>query len=211
MHKYAIRALAALAAMALAPHAATAQEDGPYVSVSGLYVLWTDSESTASETPAGYGPGSLEFDGGFGVLAAIGYEMGLDGDIRARVEGEFGWRQADYDGSLQPLGFSGDLTTLSLMVNAILSFDTDLGLRPYAGAGLGWAGHDVTIDEIEGIDITSIPESERSDEESEFAYQGIAGLGFAVSDQVELRGGYRYFGAGGDGSHNFEAGILFRF
>lgn len=240
---------AAFLAATLAPAASTAQtgENRPYFSISGLHVAPSDSDQ--STTVVGFDVSTeLEWDSGRGVLLAVGYgpEIGLRGEI------EIGWRKVDFDKqkntrfTRQGLDirlegkypYEGDMTTLSLMGNGI--FTTEAGsLRPWFGMGFGLARHEwsqarATYD-LGGSGVStgggpgaSLPSGfvltvrKVSDHDTVFAYQALAGVGFALSEDTEARLGYRYFGAGDaafldDGfkssyeTHNFEAGVLVRF
>ena len=167
-----------------------------YGSVSGIYVSPRDSKvSTGSVS------GDVDMDAGFGLLAAMGYgaDIGLRGEI------ELGYRGSDFD-KLNGRAFEGDVRTWSLMANGIYAFEAGT-VRPYFGIGLGLARHKVSS-------------SRASDSDTVFAYQGMAGVAYPLSETLELRGGYRYFAtADADfdgldasyGSHNFEAGVWFRF
>ena len=225
-------ALATALASSLVANAATAQDSagGTYMSVSGLYVVPTDSEWSESLEGVTFST-DVEWDAGFGLLFAYGFgtEDGLRGEL------EVGYRTADVDklkgisaasGGVEvsdedfELGLDGDMTTLSLMGNGFYSFGEGQ-LRPYIGAGIGLARHDATIDEqtvtSEGEEY-EIPEL--SGDDIVFAFQAMAGVGYAMSETTEVRLGYRYFATGDadfDGSevsyasHNFEAGVLIRF
>ena len=224
-------ALATLLAVALMPAAAMAQF-GPrsfYASVSGLYVIPTDSD--VSETIEGITvSSSLKMDGGIGLLVAIGYGA----DVGLRGEVELGYRKAGldkFDGltvraegeslSLDgELSVDGDVNTMSLMANGIVAFEA-WKLRPYIGVGIGLARHDGTFDEQTfTIGDTKYTTSKSSDDDIVIAYQGMAGVSYPMSEAAEVRLGYRYFATGDAdfdglkasyGTHNIEAGILFRF
>ena len=227
-------ALVVLLAAAIAPVAATAQSTGTsansfYASVSGLYVVPTDSDLTTKSGGSTFST-DLEMDAGFGLLLAVGYGA----DVGLRGEVELGYRQADFDkfdgltiqgngvnvSVERELSVEGDVNTLSLMVNGFYTFETGK-FRPYLGVGLGLARHDVTL-------VGWFSESDRFTDDSEkvseddvvFAYQGMAGVSYPMSENTEVRLGYRYFGTGDAdfdgleasyGTHNIEAGILFRF
>ena len=225
-------ALAAALASSLVANAATAQAPvgDTYMSISGLYVVPTDSDWSSSDEGTTYST-EVKWDAGFGLLFAYGFgtEDGLRGEL------EVGYRKADLDelkgfsveeGGVEvsvddfELGVDGDVTTLSLMGNGLLSFGEGQ-VRPYIGAGIGLARHDATL----GVpDTTTAGEGGNNEELSEddivFAYQVMGGVGFAMSESTEVRVGYRYFATGdadfdGDevsyASHNFEAGVLIRF
>ena len=107
------------------------------------------------------------------------------------------------------------------MANGIVAFDASWGLRPYLGAGLGFAQHDVTADAfaltVNG-DTHELASSFSDD--TVFAWQVMLGLTYPVSDSAEARFGYRYFATGEAdfdetkadySSHNLEISLLFRF
>ena len=192
-------AFIALLPLVLSPLAVKAQEaKSLYGTVSGVYVVPRDSELSVPELPGV--SVDLEMDPGFGLLTAMGY----GGRTGFRSEIEFGYRKNDFD---QILGQSltGDLSTMSLMVNSIYVMEAER-MRPYFGAGTGFVRHDFA-----GYG--------ESDDDVVFGYQGMAGI-IVPMESAELRFGYRYFATtDGDfegisasyGSHNFEAGIAFRF
>lgn len=211
-------ALATALASSLIANAATAQDSigDTYLSVSGLYVVPTDSDWTIAGSELTSSP-EVSWDGGFGLLLAYGFgtEDGLRGEV------EVGYRKADVDEisfENSEFGVDGDMTTLSLMGNGFLTFGTGQ-LRPYVGAGLGLARHDGTLREItdDGVDVL---DGEISGDDVVFAYQLMGGVGYEMSETTEVRLGYRYFATGDAdieddelsyASHNFEAGILIRF
>lgn len=243
------RTFAFFLAATFAPAASAAQtgENHPYFSISGLHVVPPDSDS--SRTFGVFDVSTdLEWESGHGVLLAVGYgaEAGLRGEI------EIGWRKADFDKQKNArftsrglnarlegtFPYEGSMTTLSLMGNGI--FTTEAGsLRPYLGFGFGLARHKWSqagatydlggsnVDFGEGSRAPLPPglvlkSRKVSDHDTVFAWQALAGVGFALSENTEARLGYRYFGTG-DGAfvddgveasyatHDFEAGILVRF
>ena len=235
--KFSLRhwALAALLATTFLPAAAMAQTgiNSAYASISGLYVVPIDSDY--SEKVAGFTVGTdLKMDAGFGLLFAFGYGA----DVGLRGEVELGYRKVDFDkfDGLNikgngidesfdgELSVEGDVNTLSLMVNGIYAFDAGR-LRPYFGVGIGLARHDGTFDkqtiELE-IDVEEyeFESSKSSEDDMVLAYQGMAGVAYPMSEVAEVRLGYRYFATadadfdGVDvsyGTHNIEAGVMFRF
>lgn len=225
----------ALLVAALAPGTTLAQESASvehntyYASLGGMYVVPSDSD--VSVTSGGFTLQSdLKMDAGFGAVFAFGYgpELGLRGEV------ELGYRQVDFDAldGVRLTGngidvsvsgeqaFAGDLNTLSLMANGIYAFEARR-MRPYVGIGIGLAKHDTTTNtQTIRVGAVPIPLGSSSDDDVVFAYQAIGGISFAASETTEARLGYRYFGTGDAdfdeaetsyGTHNFEAGILFRF
>ena len=237
-------------AAAFAPAASTAQtgENRPYFSISGLHVAPPDSDS--SRTFVGFDVSTdLEWKSGHGVLLAVGYgpEAGLRGEIELgwrKVDFDKhknAWfTSRGLNGRLEgKFPYEGSMTTLSLMGNGIFTTEAGSLLRPYLGFGFGLARHKWSqagetydlggsnLDFGEGSRVPLPPglvltSRKVSDHDTVFAWQALAGVGFALSENTEARLGYRYFGADDaafvdDGvkvsyeSHNFEAGILVRF
>src|SRR3546814_8796276 len=72
------------------------------------------------------------------------------------------------------------------MGNILYDIPTGLPIQPYIGVGIGGAKL-FAGDVISGT--TSI-----SGRDTRFAYQGIAGAAFNITDQLALTADYRYFG-----------------
>ena len=206
--------LAALLTCALAPGAAMAQwGDAWYLSVSGLYLLPGESSLALDGDQGPTINGDLELDSGLGFSIA----MGAGDDVGLRGELELGYRKADWDEidfdvereDLLSGDIEGDFATFSVMANGVYAVEASDRMRPYFGIGLGLARH--TADGIGEDDSTH---------DTVFAWQGMLGVGFPLSENTEARVGYRYFvTADGDfdgdeasyDSHSMEGGISVRF
>jgi len=149
-------------------------------------------------------PGGVEisFDPGWGFNGAVGYDMG-----EIRVEGEIGFRLFDVDEitvfPFPPISVSDDVTALTFMVNGYYDMETpNSPWTPYVGFGLGFL--DISIDITGGGSFS----------ETEFAYQGMLGLGYESSPNTVLTAGYRFFGfTDNDGAfiHELNLGARFMF
>jgi outer membrane protein OmpA-like peptidoglycan-associated protein len=108
-----------------------------------------------------------------------------------RLEGELAYRDNDFqdEGALDQGGSS---TVWSLMANGYWDFNKGGAWQPYVGIGLGWA--DV---EVDGADVDPDPAVSFEGSQGVFAWQGMVGIGWAVSQQLMLDLGYRYFSADG--------------
>jgi len=118
----------------------------------------------------------ISFDPGWGVMGAIGYDMG-----EFRVEGEFGYHTYDVDEVTfggTPVPASGDVSALSFKANGYFDIEMDSPVTPYVGGGLG----------IVDLDLSG------ADGGTEIAYQFMAGLGYEISRTTVLTAGYRFFG-----------------
>ena len=229
--------LAALLAAMFVPSASGAEtiSTGPYASLSGVFVV--PSDSSISGALGGYTVSAdLEMEDGFGLLSSFGYrtEVGYWADVIVQGELELGVRQSDlgnFDGiairgggvtasSPDKIAVDGDLRTLSLMVNGILAFDA-WKLRPYMGIGVGLARHDSsTSAQTFIVNRTAVSVTGASEDDIVFAYQAMAGISYPMTKAVEARLGIRHF-ATGDGdfggtqasyeTRNAEMGVLVRF
>lgn len=162
---------------------------GPYFSIQGG-ATWVQDADFDYDLPSPFSiSGESEFDTGFNIGLAGGYDYGL-----ARLEAEVAYRENDFDklkanisGFGSPLdgtfegSVDGEINSLSFMVNGFLDFENETSVTPYLGAGLGVANVEVKGDDFD------------DDDDTVFAYQFAAGLAFAVSPYLSLDLGYRYF------------------
>ena len=196
MRKY-LMAASVLAAMASPAFAAA---DGPYVGIEGgaTFPQSTDLDvilnntSVTPNTSATYDNGfKVKYKTGYDIDAIAGYKLGF-----IRLEGEAGYKRA----KVKSLGVSTPLVTdvgtasgttptaanfdvgnhigiKTLMANALLDSnfgDSKFGGYVGGGAGRAWA-------------------SLSGDKDNAWAYQGIAGVRYAMSPNVDLGVKYRYF------------------
>ena len=190
--KLTLLASTTLALLALSAPAQAAGS-GWYVNLSGGANWLANDDGFFASTIGGdtlaFTPDS---DTGWMISGAVG--LSLNNMVQGlRVEAEVGYRNNQVDGiwtSSTGASDSGLLdyehSTLSVMAN--VWYDFDLGnVRPYVGGGVGWAET-----ELDGAFLGgTIPAISHSDDG--FAWQLGAGLNFAISPNVQLGVGYRYF------------------
>jgi OOP family OmpA-OmpF porin len=185
--------LAAVAASAIATPAA-ARDRNWYIGVEGG-ALWA-RDISADATGNFEGPITLDdyyeadFRTGLDIDVIGGYDWGL-----VRTEVEFGYKYANVD-EVSGFGFTesgssvdgdGSVRALSIMGNALLDFGDDDGLSFYGGGGIGWAK--VKLKDI-GVEDDSFNIDAK---DSGLAWQLIAGVRYAVAQNVQLGLKYRYF------------------
>jgi opacity protein-like surface antigen len=175
-------------------------------------VSWASLEDT--EVQQGTAPaGTMENESGWAFTGGIGYIIGP----KMRSELEIGYRSNDVERLTVPAfgvpagAATGDVSVFSGMVSAYYDIVTWGPVTPYLGAGVGFGNID--------LDITSAGvNSQRSD--TAFAYQGMAGIRYALTSSLDLKLGYRYFALldpqiGSTESeyatHNVELGVAFKF
>jgi opacity protein-like surface antigen len=182
--------LAATAAALAGP--AFAAANGPYVGIEGgvTFPRTTDLDIILNNTTTYNNGEEAKFKDGFDVDAIAGYKLGP-----IRLEGEAGYKRA----KLKSLGVSTRLITdvstaagatataadfsggnhigiKTLMANALLDGNFGGGFGGYAGGGAGraWANYS-------------------GDSDNAWAFQGIAGLRYALSSNIDAGLKYRYF------------------
>jgi opacity protein-like surface antigen len=179
---------------------ATAQAVSLYVTANaGLALL---SDSTVSDPAGTFGLFDIEYDEGFLAAAGIGIDFGP-----IRAEGAVQYQKNELDSITIP-GYVpvGDLSTTAFMFNGYWDINTGFSVEPFITAGAGLAQ----------VEVDSIAD----DDDSVFAWQAGAGVGFGLNDKAYLDITYRYF-ATSDPSifgvdwevsgHNFSAGLRYNF
>jgi opacity protein-like surface antigen len=166
--------------------ATAARAEGWYA--GGFYTPYVEAEDVGFGTALG--TVTTTFDGGSGLGFVGGREFGA-----WRLEGEWSMRDSDVEdhllgGSALP-GPTGELDATSYMVNAIYDFNREGTVAPYLGAGAGW-----TEVELDDFGVAPVPQV-LSDDDSGFAYQLIAGLGFNFGERWNLFVDYRLLVADG--------------
>ncbi|MBE1237883.1 OmpA family protein [Phaeovibrio sulfidiphilus] len=203
--------LALAGVVAVAPAIAGAQTpEGPYVAIHGGVNWMQDADVTSEGITL-----KSKKDTGYAVGGAIGYAFGNVGFGSPRVEFEGTWRSNGIDslkwGGVNYLEKKNiDINTAALMVNALFDFDTGTALYPYIGGGvgavLGW------------IDM---PRGVKDGSDTAFGYQGIAGVGYNITDNFGMTVDYRYLGTTsfkdggvkyeGLGNHTVMVGLRYAF
>jgi len=171
---------AAALSVAAASHSEARNNQGWYVGIEGG-ANWVDDNdgfmgfTTTVPTTAD----TISFDTGWAVLATVGYAF----DTNWRLELEGGYRNNDIDLLSTFFGFttnSGDLTQISLMANVLFDVPLTDRLDLTFGAGAGAVYSDFS------------PPFGSDESDTSFAYQGIAGLSYALTDRLDLTLQYRY-------------------
>ena len=169
-------ALMAVVGMAAVPAAAQAQSSG------SLFALRPSNPSFYVGAEGGLNwllnDNAHSFDTGFAAGGVAGYDfVGLRLELEAVYRGNNG---------RSGFGNSGTFNQLAVMANGYYDFLPGAILTPYVGAGLGMAFVDSSLN---GCSLCS----------TEFAYQGIVGIGWNVDSRLRINLDGRYHGTtGGD-------------
>lgn len=207
--------------------------DSVYVKAGAGFFNLEDAGTDFNFQGSDYDVGDVSFDGGYNLNAAVGnsFANGM------AIELEFSYNKADAD-KLEGREFSvkglpvrshdedlrnSDVSIKTLMVNGLYNYKNSSAFTPYAGAGIGFGWINV---DGKTTDFS----------ETNFAFQILAGVEYALTDNLALSTGYRYLNAGEISdtgtitvsaagltvdhtdkysldldSHNFEAGIKYSF
>lgn len=163
----------------------------------GFYAIVQGGYLSAGDQEFDYSPGNqidTELDGGYALGLAAGYDFGhLIGDwLGVRTELEYTYRSNDVDthtlnGAAQT-GESGDVASHGFMWNGYFDWYAHRIIRPYVGVGIGLASVN-----YKDYGVAAIP-TVLDDGDAVFAYQGIIGSAFNVTDKFSIMADYRYFG-----------------
>ena len=138
---------------------------------------------------------SIDHKYGWDADVLAGYDLG-----RFRIEGELGWKRASVDevtvvnDAVGTFDAGGRTRIFSAMLNGLVDIgDDDDRWSGYLGGGVGYARVAVRAG---ADDVNGAADFVINAEDSAFAWQGIAGLRYAVSPNVDLGLKYRYFNTG---------------
>lgn len=194
--------LAAVASAAIASPA-VAQNVGPYVGLEGGFLFPNETnvdvevfDSTGASIGRTDNAFRIDYKNGYDLDAIVGYDLGM-----FRLEGELGYKRAGLkDVEVDPaliaiyeaetgvdlteddFELDGHTSVLSGMLNGLVDFDVG-GVGAYVGGGVGRAS----------VKFSSDGDSDR---DSAWAYQLLAGVRAAVSDNIDVGLKYRYFRTG---------------
>ncbi|MGE3302264.1 MAG: OmpA family protein [Hyphomonadaceae bacterium] len=173
----------ALAAILIGAPAAANAAEGWYGRADVGYTFDGDVDVSKAPTPAPVTlNGQHDFDADWSQHLGVGY--GLSNGFR--LEGELGHRYNELETSAQIA--SGGAHAWSYMINAFYDFNRGGSIQPYLGVGVG--GATVVPDAV-----TPTASQILRTKDTGFAWQGLAGVGFALTPRLMLDVGYRYFAA----------------
>lgn len=171
------------AALAVSLPTAALAADGFYVGAGAGVNLLRDADSTfTGDTTADE---TLDFETGFAGALSAGYKFGFG----LRPELELSYRRNRLD-AFDESGLDandGAVRSLALLANVVYDINTGTAFTPYIGAGIGFAR--LWADDIrDGADIVRVDDSDNV-----LAYQGIVGVSYAATENLNLTLDYRYF------------------
>ncbi|WP_416878384.1 OmpA family protein [Litorimonas sp.] len=198
---------AATAALMAAPSLAAAQDSGWYLRGNAGYGVHTDTELRDGMV------GENESEGNIAYSLGLGYEFG--NGWRMELDGSSLWTDLGKIDSLPQS--SAKLRTNSLMVNAIYDFEDFGRWEPYVGAGIGvvesnlkavasdFPSADLGTPGVALIPSPACPGLRNGSDsfvcsvngdEANLGWQILAGLGYAITDNLSWDTNYKYLDSG---------------
>ncbi len=189
-----------LAASILAAPFAAANAAEP---LSGIYVgagigaNFMQDEKFKNDAVSTNGKASL--NPGFAGAVSVGY--GFGNGLRAEIEGDYKYNSFSSNGNANGVGVGGNEQKYGGFGNILYDFNTFsyVPVIPYIGVGAGYQEAQWT--NVHSYTANSVLNAKNS-EQGSFAYQAIAGIGFAVSPQVTLTAEYHFMGLADDRKYN---------
>lgn len=135
---------------------------------AGWYVRGDFGGSTSGELDADSGP--VDLDSGWVVASGAGYAFSNG----VRTEGELLYMSNDLDSVSE-----GDIATLAAFANIAYEFNSQNRIRPFVGAGVGFA----QVNYDDGV---------VDDDDIGFAYQARAGVAYDINERMTAELAYRY-------------------
>ena len=176
--KHFIAALALVAALFSAGSANAYPKQGWYVGLgAGANFLQNIDVTSKAVT------NRLESDPGFLLDGSVGY--GFESQLRPEFEIAYRRNSVGKATGTGAGAASGSFNSTAFMGNLMYDFQTQTGLTPYIGAGVGGAfvGANDAGQVLGGNLLNNQP--------FEFAYQGIAGLSYELSERLDVTADYR--------------------
>jgi outer membrane protein OmpA-like peptidoglycan-associated protein/opacity protein-like surface antigen len=163
-------------------------QSGPYVKGAVGYGMMDD---VTVVLPGGQGDIGPEGDARF--MLGVGHAF----ENNWRIDADVVDRYAD-GGAVEDVDGSTDIQNVTLMLNGIYDINRAGRFNPYVGVGLGASRSDVGVSSAFG----GIPVNGEADS-TEFAWQGLAGIGVGLSDRLSADFEYRFVDFGDVDGPNF--------
>jgi len=158
-----------------------------YASIFGGVSMINDFDFVS--TAGGGIDGTMEFENGYSIDAALGYDFGNG----LSIEGQVGYLNAGLIGGtfdVIPYDAEGSASMTYAMVNAWYGFDLG-GVTPFIGGGVGLASATLDSEFSAPFETASFTDTSYA-----LAAQVGAGISLAVTEDISLTGRYRYLATG---------------
>ena len=176
-HNLLISTVAVGISMTLVSTPSMAQSPGNYVGVGAGISLQRDADITGTGINT-----SADTDTGFAGQLSVGHVF----DNNMRAELELAYRRAGVDSLSGATNPDGSVNAWSGMVNGLYDFQNTSAFTPYLGIGAGLA-------RVGYNGVSPVGTSRVDDTDTVFAYQGIAGVAYDLSEGLDLTMDFRHF------------------
>lgn len=208
--KHRLLIAAAATALMAAPSLASAQDSGVYIKAQAGYGVVTDSDATANPGAINSIQGGVAGQGNLALGLGLGYDFG--DNWRVELDGSTLYNDLGTVGG-QP-NSEAKILANALMLNVLYDFSDFGRWEPYVGAGVGLARGEVSLSASDFLNDTGTvlvanpacvtnlnPAStarscDASDNDTNFAWNLIAGLGYSITDNLTWDTNYRYMDMG---------------
>jgi len=177
---------------------------------------YTDMDGNGNSAGADFGVNGLDFDNifsagvGFGRYITPNIRLGLDVDYRHRSSSTFLTGDPAAVAPLTNLGtIPLELTSTTVMLNAVYDFAPERRWSPYVGGGIGWAFHNLEFNGSSFTNSITAPPaletgtvSSSGSTSSSFAANLVTGVSVNIRKGLFLDVGYK-FSYLGDAGMNF--------
>jgi OmpA-OmpF porin, OOP family len=165
-----------------------ARADGFYVNLHGGPRYQEDANLSRDPHGEPLDVGRLHFDN---IGGTVGIAGGYDWDNGLALESEFAYRRNGLDHDEfhgDSTDLDGTLSSYTLLANLYYRLDTGTDFTPYVGGGVGISLLDLDMKRGDEGRFHAL------DTDTQFAYQGIAGLAYPVAPHWSVGVEYRFFG-----------------
>ena len=184
------------------------------------YAVSTDNDGPSIKVYDGLGDygsttlGDNSISADWSGSAGIGYHFNdwLRADVTAEyTKGDFSQLFGGVCTAANPVGncaLHQDFTAWGFMANGYIDLGTYAGITPYVGAGAGMMNvkWDPLYLKCVNSAACTADGSSRGESDWRFAYQFSAGIGYAITQNLKLDIGYRYFDVAGGNMFDFNGG-----
>ncbi|TRD10620.1 hypothetical protein FGU71_01225 [Erythrobacter insulae] len=199
--------VAAMPAAAMAQDEDKGSDAGFFVAVKAGVTSPTDATFDGVQAPEAPSPGSagapaivdVEFDDDFTFAGAIGYRFGTRflGIFQPSIELEYSNASADVSGGAlnggnQTFAGDADINTFTLNYRSEIRWSDTQTVVPFTGGGIGIADVDLNAVYFPNNGIATAPTFAATGSDSGLVLHSNVGLGFKLTDTIELETSIRY-------------------
>jgi opacity protein-like surface antigen len=181
-----MRSALALALLCVSAFAAEAQDDGPKwnAGLRGSLAFDGSINAKANGTPPTTTKANLNLGGGASAFWGVEFPAGFDAELELMYRNMPLGSGAVNDASAKLGGYD---EMFAPMANLYWTVPMELPVKPYVGAGLGYAWNEVGINSIGGTSFPTL-----HDDKWRLAYNAMVGIAIPTNETSRFTIGYRW-------------------